>query len=237
MSKKGVEHTGIGSPVLVLNVCIWDKWIAEYKIAEKSLWPADFESLCILWRPNDNRNSFFLRWKRRDPRKDHHHRGSHTGTLLKPHPEKLPAPPNSNTVERVYAPPGLPHRVTSPPKNKNGGYAHIWELRQGMNGYDGDETYTTQENGRRVNLSDPGCYYSQEDESHKGGGYSHEREHVYESPKPSRRDDELSLTEGPYYHEFDAHDMEHGRPSFDMAYPDEYDHRVPHEGRMSLADD
>lgn len=90
-------------------------------------------------------------------------------------------------------------------KDTNGGYAHIWELRQGMPGaendiYNGPGAATT----KRSNHSDPGFYSCQTDERSLSG-QTIRKDHVYESPKASRRNEEMHLCEGvvPYYHEFD----------------------------------
>ncbi len=108
--------------------------------------------------------------------------------------------------------------ITDPrAKDNNGGYAHIWELRQGMPGQD-DTGYDT---SKRSNLSDPGYYSSQgydRQNSRTSAGTMRPRDHVYESPKPSRHQDGIyNASEGPYYHEFDAAVLDNNEANFEMS--------------------
>ena len=116
---------------------------------------------------------------------------------------------------------------------KNGGYAHIWELRQSSmpnSAIDQTNTVGTLEhqrpsaNKRSTMASDPGDYNTHARSGGVGVGvaFPPHRDHVYESPKPTRREDEIyNSSAGPYYHEFDPSDVEGNEISGDMKYAGE----------------
>ena len=134
--------------------------------------------------------------------------------------------------------------ITDPrAKDNNAGYAHIWELRQGMPGTE-DANYDT---AKRSNMSDPGYYSSQgttgydRQSSRTSAATLRPRDHVYESPKPARRQDGIYNPNegGPYYHEFDPNVVDSHDPNIEMSQKraDDVINRNTLDCSLSLHDD
>lgn len=106
---------------------------------------------------------------------------------------------------------------------KNGGYAHIWELRQEQGSTMGTlERHRPANTNKRSTLaSEPGDYNTHARPASGPGPLSPlHRDHVYESPKPTRREDEIYNSNAiPYYHEFDPSDVEGNEIGLDMKCP------------------
>ena len=170
---------------------------------------------------------------------------------MKHHPGTLPPPPGgarplsvSAGNDRTYPPSStLEKNATLGGGNggngngKNGGYAHIWELRQNSMPNTAVEQASsmaggTLEHQRGYNhgnkrqlppTTDHGGDYSLRTGSSGLGMYPLHRDHVYESPKPARREDDIYNSAAvPYYHEFDASDVEGSNGEsvvVDLKYP------------------
>ena len=100
-------------------------------------------------------------------------------------------------------------------KGGNGGYSHIWELRQNIPSQTDAASEDPQRPGSksRYNPSDSGQYPGNTDLQGRPGLARPHRDHVYESPKPARREDDPYNTgivgDIPYYHEFDPNNSDH----------------------------
>ena len=98
-------------------------------------------------------------------------------------------------------------------KSGSEGYSHIWELRQNIPSQTDAASEDAQRPASKSRHVGSGQYRGNADMQGRPDLTRPHRDHVYESPKPVRREEEPYNTgivgDIPYYHEFDPNNSDH----------------------------